>query len=489
MPLAIAVIAIPITARGLGAVRFGLLGLAWALVEYLSFVDLALGRTSVRYVADALARGDRGLRQIVSIAVVAQGAAGVVAAIGLALAAQYLAFSLFSIPEQLRPEAAAMFRAVAGNLAIVVLIAALRGVLEGARRFDLSNGIRIPSAVAGLLIPAAGAVAGWSLGAILWSVFVARLMLLVAACVVVPRALPEFRWETPREWRLLRGMFSYSAWLAVSAVVNPLLVAFDRFVLAALLGAAAVGYYTAPYEAASRLLMVASSAFVVLFPAITAEYARKESWRTQRVLESVLRQMALGLGMLVVVLFVFAPELLRAWLGQRFAIPGALPFRILLLGVAANALAHMPFVYLYATGRPDLPAKNHVAELAFHVPLTLLLVRRFGVAGAAAAWTVRVWIDAALLFWQAGSRGALRTPRATGRYWVATVVALAVLSVVLEVVDRAIENQPYVSVLLSAATLGAFVVASWWKALAPEERASWVGLLAPVRRRFARTRD
>lgn len=486
VPLAIAVVAIPVAARSLGPVRFGLLGLAWAVVEYLSFVDLALGRTSVRFVADGLARGGREIRQTVAVAVAVQGAAGFVASVALALAAGAAVHAVFTIPTDVRPEAVAMFRAVAGNLAVVVVIGALRGVLEGARRFDVSNALKIPSAAAAILIPAVGAVSGLSLPSILWLVFAVRVAVLAAGAIVLRRVLPGFAWEWPREWKLLRRMFSYSAWLAVSGVINPLLVTFDRFALAALLGSAAVGYYTAPYEAATRMLAVATSAFAVLFPAITTEFARGERWRTVRVLESTLRQMLMVLAIPVLLLFAFAPELLRAWLGAEFAVQGSVAFRILLIGVMANALAHVPFVFLYAIGRPDLPARNHVIELVLHVPLTLLLIRQFGLTGAAMAWSVRVMLDTALLTWFAVRLGAFSSEALSPRCWAAALALVLLFGTIAAAASMISRTATLAAVALASTAAIGYSAAAWLFALRSEERLAWLGLLAGLRPRRRR---
>jgi O-antigen/teichoic acid export membrane protein len=482
VPLLVAVVAIPVTARALGPVRFGLLGLAWALVEYLSFVDLSIGRTSVRFVAEGLALRSRELRQIVSVAVAVQGVAATTAAVAVALLAERLAFGVFTIPLEVREEAAAMFLAVAANLAVVILIAAIRGVLEGAQRFDASNALKIPSATAAILVPAIGAPLGLSLPAIMWLAFAVRVVVLVFAFATVPRVLPGFAWEVPREWRILRRMFGYSAWLAVSGLINPLLVTFDRLVLARIAGSAAVGFYTAPYEAATRLLAVAISTFLVLFPAITSEFARNEKWRTQRVLESTLRQILLVFAVPVVVLFAFAPEMLRLWLGPTFGLQGTTAFRILLLGVLANALAHVPFVYLYAAGRPDLPAKNHIFELFFHVPLTLLLIGRFGITGAAAAWTIRVVVDSLLLGWMAARRDAFAAGPQAAHLWRAagTAILCLVAGAAGAVALLGLGAAP--AVALVVLVVGAYVVLAWLRALSADERSAWLGLLSAARR-------
>lgn len=468
--------AIPVAARALGPARFGLLGLAWATVEYLGFFDMGLSRATVRFVADSLARAARDVRQIVAVSLTFQLGAGLLAGLAVWVLAP-VALGLLSIPADLRPEANAMFRVVAVNVALVLAMNGLRGVLEGAQRFDLAVALRIPASAAATVIPAVGAVFGATLPQILWLVFAARLVVVAALFAAVPRAIPTFRWEAPREWVRLRQLLGYSGWLAVSGFANALLVNFDRFALAAIAGVAAVGFYTAPYEGATRLLLVSASMFAALFPALAATEALADRARTTRLLESALRQSALVLAPLVAVLVVFAPGILRLWVGSAFADEAGLALRILAIGVLFNALAHVPSVFLYAASRPDLPARLHLAELVFHVPLTLLLIQRFGITGAAIAWTLRVAVDATglALFtrhlggWQIGTSGRSLWLRAFA------VVAMFVL-VLLIAAAVADASLPIASVLVAVAAVGAVWVA-WSTALGPQERAAWLGML------------
>ena len=115
--------------------------------------------------------------------------------------------------------------------------------------------------------------------------------------------------------------------------------------------------------------------------------------------------MAAVFAMLVVpvtVLIVFAPFLLRVWLGADISAVAATPTRILGIGVMFNALAFVPANFLSASGRPDLNAKFHMIELVVQIPLAWWLVTTFGIPGAAMAWSARVAFDAVLLFWACG---------------------------------------------------------------------------------------
>src|SRR3954464_9435549 len=78
VPLALAFFIVPIAALNLGPARFGLLGLAWAITEYLTLFDLGLGRALVKFVADALHARSLKLSEIVSLSMAAQLGAGLV---------------------------------------------------------------------------------------------------------------------------------------------------------------------------------------------------------------------------------------------------------------------------------------------------------------------------------------------------------------------------------------------------------------------------
>ena len=70
----------------------------------------------------------------------------------------------------------------------------------------------------------------------------------------------------------------------------------------------------------------------------------------------------------------------------------------LLIGVWINSLAYIPAAHLGAINRPDLPAKFHAYEIIPFLGVLWFGLHYFGLLGAAWAWTVRVAVDALLLF-------------------------------------------------------------------------------------------
>src|SRR6476619_6872873 len=110
VPLALAFFVMPVAARHLGPARFGLIGLAWAVTEYLVLFDLGLGRATVKFVADTLHRNPNDLTEIASLATSIQLVAGIVGGTAFAFLAPALVHAAFHLPATISAEAVAMFR-------------------------------------------------------------------------------------------------------------------------------------------------------------------------------------------------------------------------------------------------------------------------------------------------------------------------------------------------------------------------------------------
>ena len=486
IPLFSAFLVMPSLARHLGQARFGVLGLAWALLEYFSLFDIGLGRATTKFVAERLGRRSAELPRIILVSVTAQWLLGALAGLILALLTPLLVDHVLSVPPELRAETRSSFLLLALMVPFVLVSLGLRGVLEAAQRFDLSTVIRIPSGAATFLVPALAAFEGVRLPGILILLLVTRIITCGALLLAVRRALTGVTWSLRIRWRLPRELVSFGGWIAVTNVVSPVLVYFDRFALGAVVGLGAVGMYTPAYELTSRLLILPGSLITALFPMVSAAstQVRGDQSQVARLFTLSLRHLLLVLAPAVLVLTVFAPDVLRLWLGQQFADQSATALRILALGVMLNGLSHIPCGYLQASGRPDIPAKFHLFEAAVHLPLTLLLVHSLGITGAALAWTLRVSLDGALLF-SATDRVLGMSPVTvlTGR-GARLAGALAALAVALLSITVA-RPLPALAVAAAGAVLAGFAYVVWSFVLDETERAMIHRVIALTRWRAA----
>lgn len=398
LPLLVGVIAIPLVVHGLGTDRFGLLSLAWVVLGYFTIFDLGLGRATTKYVAEALGKGESDqVSEIIWTAVTFQAALGFIGAIVLFGITDLLVERVLNIPPELVVEAKDTFHLLALSIPLVLVSSSFSGVLEAAQRFDLVNAVRIPSSILTFILPLVGLYLGFGLPGIVVLILLARLGTLIALAWMDFRIVPDLRGHSVSLARF-SSLFSFGGWVMITSIVGPFLVYLDRFLIGSLLTMAAVAYYTAPYEMITRLWIVSASLSMTLFPAFSALEGVRDRERLSIFFARSIKYVLLISGTIIVLIVVYAEQILQIWLGGDFAAESTAAIQVLALGVLINSLAQTPFALLQGVGRPDLPAKFHLIELPIYVGMVWILVSEFGIAGAAAAWTVRVALDTVLLF-------------------------------------------------------------------------------------------
>lgn len=398
-PLMVAVFTIPLVVRGLGTERFGLLAIAWVILGYFTLFDLGLGRATTKYVAEAF--GNKGEDQVPGIiwtAVTVQALTGLMGAFILWNMTDLLVYKVLNIPAELLEEARITFHLLALSIPVILISSSFSGALEAAQRFDLLSAVRIPSSMLTYLLPLLGISMGLGLPGIVVLILLARSGALIAFLAMNLRMYPGLREYSP-SLALFSSLFAYGGWITVTSIVGPVLVYLDRLLIVSLLTVSALAYYAAPYEAVTRLWVIPASLSMTVFPAFSTLMGQRDEKKLAALLSRSVKYVLLSAGPVAVVIWLFAGEILQIWLGADFARESTAAMQILALGVLINSLAQTPFAFLQGVGRPDLPAKFHLIQLPLYIAAAWMLVSGFGITGAAGAWTLRVALDALLLFW------------------------------------------------------------------------------------------
>jgi O-antigen/teichoic acid export membrane protein len=397
-PLLIGLLLIPVTLHGLGVARFGLLSLSLTVLEYSTLFALGLGPATTKHVAEAIARQDESTSDLIVMSMIGHTVLGAVGGAIITLLAPVIVDHVFSVPPNLRVEAIAVFRLLGVMVPATLLLLSLFGALEGASRFGLVNLLRVPISALSFIIPAVAVTHGVGLPTILSVLVVLRLVVCGILALVVAASVPGYRWRWPTDWRRLRPLLSFGAWLSVSNVVSPTLVYADRFLLGHLRGLGPLGIYSAPFDGIMRFLAIPGSLVRAMFPTLSALQSMSSRDLLRPLFRRAVSAVVLLLGGPVVILALFGPVLLRLWLGPQVALGAGTAVRVLAVGLLFNGAALVPTTFIASFGRPDVSAKFHMLELVVHLPLAWWLVAHYGIPGAAMAWSIRVIFDAALLF-------------------------------------------------------------------------------------------
>lgn len=404
-PLVVALLCVPRLLQGLGSERFGLLALAWALTAISGLFDLGIGRSATRLIAAQLGRGD-GSRVASTLAAATRIAAwaGLAGAVLLAGAAAMGAHRLIRYEAALDSEVLQATLLLALVIPLQTLIATYRGASEACQQFRGISLVRMALGVANFAAPLAVAQYSSNLALLVLALLLARVAALVAYRLLAWQAVPSTVDAPPLSAQERRALLQSGGWYSVSAVVSPVLVHADRFVIGALLSAAAVSTYAVPFDVIMQLLIVVTAVSTVAFPSITHQL-QTDAASARAQFDHWLLIVAGAMAAVTALVAWWLPALLNAWIGSALPAEAVSVGRWLCLGVWINALGSMYFAWLHAHGRFRATALLHLVELPLYLAVLVLLLKQLGVTGAAIAWALRVGFDSAMLAWLA-RRGA-----------------------------------------------------------------------------------
>lgn len=399
IPIALMLLTVPAYLSLIGEERYGVLAIAWLLLGYFGLFDLGLGRATAQRIAALRSEGPNERARVFWTALGLNAGVGIAGGL-LAWPVAGLFFGQFlQIDEALRIEIEAGLPWLIVAVPVATLSGVFTGALQGRERFLELNIISVcgtalfqifPLSVAWLYSP--------GLDLLLPAALIARILTLVALYQRCRRHVFESHppcFDRGQAGLLLR----FGGWVSVTSVVGPLMVLLDRLVIGVLMGAKAVTYYTVPFQLASRTTLLSMALSSALFPRLAAASLTEQA----RLAGEALYVLMVVMTPLVVAGVLMMDLFLNWWLNAEFAAHGAVIGKILLLAFWINGLAYIPFAQLQASGRPDLVAKCHLVEVLPYVGILFLGLAHFGLAGAAAAFGLRVLVDFFLLSSLAGS--------------------------------------------------------------------------------------
>jgi O-antigen/teichoic acid export membrane protein len=386
LPLAGALLAIPVLTSILSPERFGFLSLAFVIIGYFGIFDIGIGRALTQLIASRVdtERAEQipaiihdGLSLIMRFAL---------AATVLALAAIPWIPDWLNLAQELRAEADLALALLALSLLASIPLSALRGILEGFNAFATLTKLRIPTGLYSYLAPTAAVWFSDNLGVLMAVLLLGRGVSTWLHWRALQRLYPLPAVADKGRWNAT--LLGYGGWMTVSNVIAPLLTYLDRFVVSLRVSLAAVGWYNVPADVLSRAAIVPAAVMGVFFPAFShALQAEPDKLRGL-----FLRSHALLIGLLLPPLLLigyYAEPLLSAWLNPAFASHAAPVAQWLCLGVMLSALGQPAFHLLQAAGRARLTALLHLAQLLPYIGFLWWLSGLWGLSGAAIAWVVR----------------------------------------------------------------------------------------------------
>jgi len=393
-PIFLSIVTVPYILGHLGEEAYGIYAIVSIVAGYLAMMSTPTASGNVRFLAAAYGRGDwSGLRsQLMSGILVNAAIAGAAGAL-LFVVAPWLAVHIFKTPAALTDVTIAAFRIAAFSYAINGVAGALRSLPVAVRRYDLVNAVTLASGTANTLFVVTALYLGYGL---LGSV-AAQMLSSVVALVGFGFAIFFALRGIPRVTRVTRvneathvvdsegakQLVSYSGLLFVEHVLSQVGVRIDRTLIAVMLGATAVTYYTVPSRITDVVPGITGVIVTQLYPLMAEAVASRRLGEAMQLYGKVQRLALWVVCLIGALLIANAYGLLALWINPETASKSWMVLVLLVIGVIARAPASVAFQTALGMGRAELNIVLGVGVILFPTIAGVLLIPRFGIEGAA----------------------------------------------------------------------------------------------------------
>jgi len=216
------------------------------------------------------------------------------------------------------------------------------------------------------------------IGMVPWSQFLGDL--LATALMVWWLAARGFRLPLRLDWALVAPVFRRSFPLVVNILLGLAIYNSDLIFLWLFRDSRTVGFYSASYQLISFLINMSWAYSYSLLPILARSAADRDA-RNALYMNSVAQSFAVSLPIAVGGALV-APQLVALVFGPEYE-PAALPLAILLASVPFMLFKDVGMVALIVSGREKTVMRTTAVAVAVNLGLNVLVIPRYGMAGAA----------------------------------------------------------------------------------------------------------
>lgn len=395
------ILVIPYMVHRLGAGLYGLIAIMAAVGSFAGLLNFGFGRAVSKYVSELYWAGNFPaiaslLRSALTVSLLA-GSAGCILLLSFR---KPFVSGLVHGDQSVASYAAFAVLATALGVLISLPLDSISALPVAVQRFDITNRINVLLST----VRNAGAVVVLTAGLFFKSVLIVYIGASVVAFVgyvyYARKLIPGLSLRPELNWRDIKRITEFSAPVLVASASALVVHRLDRVLMAYFLPIAAVAFYVVPYSLAERTWMGVGNVTSVIFPSASELSSRQDRGKVQELYVRA-SKMALLASMPATLLLLGAPsQILRFWVGAEYASRGAVALQLLAGGFFFNVVVHVPYVVAQGIARPWISAKYSLLNGIANLVLFLVLIPRFGIVGAAAAFFASELVIAPLFVWE-----------------------------------------------------------------------------------------
>jgi O-antigen/teichoic acid export membrane protein len=373
----------PFVVHQLGDVRYGIWILVLNFTGYLGLLDLGIGGTVVKYVAEFKGKKDAtGLNEVCSTVFYFYLISGILAFLFAYIIALYF-IPFFKIPLSQLPETRSVTIIVGLEIGLSLPLGFFSGYMRGIQRYDLLAIISMTSLLIRSLFIVIFLLNGHGLITLALIHLIATVFGGIIMILYVYRTNPDLKLRI----RLInkeniRLMSQYSLFIFLYFGSLQIIFAIGSLVIGYFLMAAAVTYYAIPQRLVEyvRILIMATA---VVLPTVSYLNVEGQTAKIQKLLINGTKyalMIALPVGASYIIV---GKEFLSLWFSNKYSLECYPVLAILTFGIIAHVCHFASVQVLQGLARHRVAAYVSISEAIANIALSIILVHKYGIVGVA----------------------------------------------------------------------------------------------------------
>lgn len=390
----VALILTPYIIRHIGIERFGIWAIVGVLAGYFSLLDLGIGTSFVKYIAEFYTKKDYGkINQVVNTGFIFYSTFAIlIITLGFFIINPLL--TLFKIPQELYNEALFVFLLGIVLLGVSNALSPFGAIQGGLQRMDITNKVAIAISIPMIVGTIFFLERGYGLPGLMVNNGVILIISSVANLIIAFKILPELKFNLfsfNRE--MFKRLFKFGYKLQISTVASLFHFQLDKILLAYFLNIGFVTYYAVAAQLASRIRAIPLLLISAIFPAASELNARADKESLYKLYFRSMKYIVLvGLPILLLIILLAKP-FINLWLGKGYE-RSILTLQILTIAYFFNIVTGPGFFILNGIGKPQYGMRSSILAALFNLVLSIVLVIKIGYFGVVIGTTIAMVIAA-----------------------------------------------------------------------------------------------
>lgn len=384
VPTFVALIAVPITVKGLGDDAYGVIALVGAVAGYLALLQFGIGKGVIRFISMFAAAGEgRAMRECLRVVIVWSSVVGLIGGLAMWASATWLVTSVLKVPVAMQSETIRAFQIGGVAFAFGAVSAPFSLIPNAFLRYDLVAVMQTTFVSLGLAGPAVLVLLGYGLlPCIAFSAIMNAVALLTFGLVTawllrgVPDVGPGFGQHRRKFISFVLTEGTNQVWCLIQAQTNKMVIGIAG-------GTSQAAYFQVSNTMSDRANGLLNNMASVLLPTVSQLAAEGEHEHITGLYERSSRLLFVLNASITSAVVVFSAPLLAYWIDPRYAEAGATALALLIVAQAIAATSQAGGNVNLALGRPKInlvfSVINSIVNLGTVYPLTVT----YGITGTA----------------------------------------------------------------------------------------------------------